>query len=311
MRVYELAKQLGMENRDLIPELKRMGIAVASHSSALEEESVQKALAKLGPKSKTSAKPSGHAAESGHDRPQRGKDTGHGSAAKAGSGHVAQVVEEPKPDKRRILIKRKKAEEGVAEEGAAAVAGAEPSGLITPSPESAGTLTITPHVDLPIAPHAEPMTRPAGTVQAPVQATAGAPTMVPTVEPVLGKKKSVAFESIEAEGLKDKLKKSRKLARQRDDEQVAWIHGCVRHEGNDIGIAMDDARPLSAGHDLAEDASAGHRKSCLSGRPTDGRQAAAARNATTIRVEHDGSSDRSPRPAASVAGRDRSLGCPR
>ena len=33
MRVYELAKQLGMENRELIPELKRLGIPVASHSS--------------------------------------------------------------------------------------------------------------------------------------------------------------------------------------------------------------------------------------------------------------------------------------
>ncbi|MBS0172372.1 MAG: translation initiation factor IF-2 N-terminal domain-containing protein, partial [Nitrospira sp.] len=28
MRVYELAKKLGMENRELIPELKRLGIPV-------------------------------------------------------------------------------------------------------------------------------------------------------------------------------------------------------------------------------------------------------------------------------------------
>ena len=56
MRVYELAKQLGMENRDLIPELKRLGITVASHSSALEPDVVQKALEKLGPKQKTGTK---------------------------------------------------------------------------------------------------------------------------------------------------------------------------------------------------------------------------------------------------------------
>ena len=31
-----LPRKLGMENRDLIPELKRLGITVASHSSALE-----------------------------------------------------------------------------------------------------------------------------------------------------------------------------------------------------------------------------------------------------------------------------------
>src|SRR5512135_763181 len=103
MRVYELAKQLGMENRDLIPELKRMGITVASHSSALEEDAVQKVLEKLGPKSKASAKPSGHAAESGQGRAERGRETGHGATAKAGGGHVASVVEEPKHDKRRIL----------------------------------------------------------------------------------------------------------------------------------------------------------------------------------------------------------------
>src|SRR5262245_395930 len=99
MRVYELAKQLGMDNRDLIPELKRMGIAVASHSSALEEESVQKALAKLGPKSKATVKASGHVPEPGHDRTQRGKDTGHGTIVKGGGGRVASPVEEPKPDK--------------------------------------------------------------------------------------------------------------------------------------------------------------------------------------------------------------------
>ena len=52
MRVYALAKQLGMENRDLIPELKRMGITVASHSSVLDDDVVQKVLEKLGPKLK-------------------------------------------------------------------------------------------------------------------------------------------------------------------------------------------------------------------------------------------------------------------
>ena len=48
MRVYELAKQLGMENRELIPELKRLGIPVASHSSALDEDSVRIVMEKVG-----------------------------------------------------------------------------------------------------------------------------------------------------------------------------------------------------------------------------------------------------------------------
>ena len=59
MRVYALAKQLGMENRDLIPELKRMGITVASHSSALDDDVVQKVLEKLGPKLKVHGKTAG------------------------------------------------------------------------------------------------------------------------------------------------------------------------------------------------------------------------------------------------------------
>src|SRR5215475_487225 len=95
MRVYELAKQLGMENRDLIPELKRLGITVASHSSALEPDAVQKALEKLGSKHKTTSK-----------------------VAAKGAGAHAAATEESKPDKRRILIKRKRTDEPQLEEPA-------------------------------------------------------------------------------------------------------------------------------------------------------------------------------------------------
>ncbi len=73
MRVYALAKQLGMENRDLIPELKRMGVTVASHSSALDDDVVQKVLEKLGPKLKAPGK-------------DAAADAGRGERAKVGSG---------------------------------------------------------------------------------------------------------------------------------------------------------------------------------------------------------------------------------
>ncbi len=36
-RVYELAKELGLENRELISRLEKIGIAVKSHSSTLED----------------------------------------------------------------------------------------------------------------------------------------------------------------------------------------------------------------------------------------------------------------------------------
>ena len=56
MRVYELAKKLGIENRDLLPELKKMGVTVASHSSALDASIVQKVLEKLAPRNKGPAR---------------------------------------------------------------------------------------------------------------------------------------------------------------------------------------------------------------------------------------------------------------
>ena len=105
MRVYELAKELGMENRALIPELKRMGVSVASHSSALDDDIVQKVLDKLAPKVKEGEKigegPAGPGAKSVHDL----------SHAKPGTTKLHPVEEPAKPDKRRILIKRKKEDE--------------------------------------------------------------------------------------------------------------------------------------------------------------------------------------------------------
>ena len=117
MRVYALAKQLGMENRDLIPELKRMGITVASHSSVLDDDVVQKVLEKLGPKLKAT----GRAAEADTGRGERSKvgmASDHAAGVKAGSAQAASAEESSKSDKRRILIKRKRADDVPAEETA-------------------------------------------------------------------------------------------------------------------------------------------------------------------------------------------------
>jgi len=117
MRVYELAKQLGMENRDLIPELKRMGITVASHSSALDDDVVQKALEKLGPKVKALAKATGKEADAGRgERSKVGMASDHVAGGKAGSAQAAPAAESPKSDKRRILIKRKRTDDAPAED---------------------------------------------------------------------------------------------------------------------------------------------------------------------------------------------------
>jgi len=41
-RVYELAKELGIENKDLLTRLEKLGIAVKSHSSTLEESDIER-----------------------------------------------------------------------------------------------------------------------------------------------------------------------------------------------------------------------------------------------------------------------------
>ena len=227
MRVYELAKKLGMENRVLIPELKRMGVSVASHSSALDDEIVQKALDKLLPKAKGAGKvaeeEARHGAKSAHD-------VSHAKAVAAKS----QSVEGPaKPDKRRILIKRKKEDESRDAITAA------PVGEI----ESAAAAAHASGVHVPAAPAARPLAaeveygHPAESAAAGGMGALTLPPAVPgqeavqgkstvavppvaaaTLEAVAGKKKSMAFEALEAEGQQDKLKKARKPGRPKDEQ---------------------------------------------------------------------------------------------
>ncbi|MDC8448199.1 MAG: translation initiation factor IF-2 [Nitrospira sp.] len=226
MRVYELAKKLGMENRVLIPELKKMGASVSSHSSTLDDEIVQRVLDKLGSKSK------GDGTEiEGGPGVKPGDHTNHGKAMAARS-HV--VEESPKPDKRRILIKRKKEDEPTEAISSAPITEgerqAQPASPVTvpippPSMEHPGNGGLVAHSlpaeessseSSPSAP--EPLA--AKQEEAPAKPTVVAPTIgAPTPEPVTGKKKSMAFEAIEAEGQKDKLKKARKVGRPKDGQQ--------------------------------------------------------------------------------------------
>ena len=105
MRVYELAKQLGIESKVLIPELGRLGIAVTSHSNTLTEEEVQKALTAFG-----STPGSGSIFESG--KSGSAKKLLKKSSTRAGKSREATAEPEPppKPEKKHILIKRKREE---------------------------------------------------------------------------------------------------------------------------------------------------------------------------------------------------------
>ncbi|HEY6262458.1 MAG TPA: translation initiation factor IF-2 N-terminal domain-containing protein, partial [Nitrospiraceae bacterium] len=230
MRVYALAKQLGMENRDLIPELKRMGITVASHSSALDDDVVQKVLEKLGPKLKAHGKTTDRATEADTGRGERTKigmvSSDHAAGARAGSSQATSSVEESsKLDKRRILIKRKRADDIPTEEAAP-----------LPSVESMGTGGAEALVASPAAP-AYPQVETPTAAQIDLTATpdqlhamggtiATAPTSIikpavaPSPDAIVGKKKALSLEEMQAEGLREKAKKVRKPGRTREEEEL-------------------------------------------------------------------------------------------
>lgn len=235
MRVYALAKQLGMENRDLIPELKRMGITVASHSSVLDDDVVQKVLEKLGPKLKAQGRTT-EAQVGRSERSKAGLASDHAAGAKGGSVQVAvQAAEEAsKSDKRRILIKRKRADDVPAEETlplspveSAGTGGAHIDTLVVspPSVHPHVEALAVAHVDLPVTPD-QPHVMGATATLAPT-ASVKLP-VAPSVDVLTGKKKVLSLEEMQAEGLKEKGKKVRKPGRTREEEELRLREDAAR-----------------------------------------------------------------------------------
>ena len=105
MRVYELAKQLGVESKVLISELNRLDITVTSHSNTLSEDALQKALAAFG------------GTQIGSLGTAKGKSVSGAKITKKSSARTARGQEStvepaplPKPEKKHILIKKKREE---------------------------------------------------------------------------------------------------------------------------------------------------------------------------------------------------------
>jgi translation initiation factor IF-2 len=234
MRVYELAKQLGMENRELIPELKRLGIPVASHSSALDEDSVRIVLEKIGSKVRP-----GEAGSGGHDVKK-----GIRSSKESGSSHErahAVTHEEPhKPDKKRILIKKKR-EEG-AEDTVAPLAAAEAAFVAATSPMTAGMEAVTlspaagqaeevlPRVPFDeAAPPTAAMTAPTESMVKPGQ-TPPATGPSPDTLAAAAKKKGVPpLEVLDSEAAaREKLKKAKKAPRTREEDEPKFKNDATR-----------------------------------------------------------------------------------
>ena len=230
MRVYELAKQLGMENRELIPELKRLGIPVASHSSALDDDSVRMALEKLGSKARA-----GETSSSGHEA----KKMVRLSKEPAGS-HATAHEEAPKPDKKRILIKKKR-EEG-ADDAVASLAAAEAVfAPAAPTVADAGGVDQAPlpGSEVSEAGPVEPAPAEEPEPQPPVVATSEDVSVKPTQPPVAAtppsdplaaiKKKSLVPDATESEAAaREKLKKAKKAPRTREEDEAKFKNDATR-----------------------------------------------------------------------------------
>ncbi len=230
MRVYELAKQLGMENRELIPELKRLGIPVASHSSALDDDSVRVVLEKLSSKAR-----GGEVVSGGHEAKKMVRSSKE-SGASLERGHAAAHEEPPKPDKKRILIKKKR-EEG-AEDVAASLAAAEaafapvvPAGSeASAAGHEAETIEAAPVEPAP-SEEIVPSTPVVTVSEEPLVKSVQVPqvTAPPLDALATAKKKSAATEAMESEAAaREKLKKAKKAPRTREEDEAKFKNDATR-----------------------------------------------------------------------------------
>jgi translation initiation factor IF-2 len=241
-RVHDLAKKLEIESKELLAELKKLGIAAKSHSSTLDDDAVETVLAKLG-KDKSAAKADA--------KPAAGKVVARkdaGAKKDAAAKSAPAVDEAPKVDKKRLLFKKKKEDEPA--DVIAAPAEPQPMTPIhspasvhdsdTAVPASEPLHVPPPLAGHPLSPgHAAPVHEPASVIPArsapPTAAavTAGAaPAAAPSAAGELGarKKKEPEFgQPVGEAGLKDKLnKKVKKTGRVKDEDDLRFREDAAR-----------------------------------------------------------------------------------
>jgi len=227
MRVFELAKQLGVTSKDLMSDLKSMGVTVSNHMTALEDETVTQIVNKA-------------AAKSGKEAPKAPKAPPGPSSVKkkataarpAASTKTPPPVTLPKIEKKLILVKRRQAEPVLGVDLLALTPEEEMMPVedfsdrqraggpapVAPAPSEAAHLP-TPHLHEPAAPPATPapsIVPPLHTVQTP------GPPATELGRPVWSKKGAAPepTQPLPDQSLKDKSKKQRRTNRDREDEPL-------------------------------------------------------------------------------------------
>lgn len=235
MRVYELAKKLGMENRVLIPELVKLGIEVTSHSNTLDDTQVARAYEAL--KGKTGEKPStAGSAKTTLAKAVKSKEGGKGSHREP-----VAVEEPPKIEKKHILIKKKKEEDEVA--------ALEPTTPPIASEAARPAPALTGHeVKTDVKPHEV-----AGVIESPELAVIAPDIPIPAAGPVVTEpaakkateeepprrrpdRKEIEVSGEKKAGEEKTFRKVRKTGRQRDEDLFA--------ERYEDAARWQDLRPL-------------------------------------------------------------------
>lgn len=251
MRVHELAKKLGMENRDLIPALKRLGVSVTSHSSALDGSTVTMALEKLAGHGSSGTRKTLEKGHTDHSPVNKegarklskqakvpgGTQKSGGSARSSGKHAKSTPVSAPdvsKPDKRRILIKRKKSDDELESPTTEVSQDLSPLPSVFSPPSGARALT-----ELEIAKPSEMPQESASPFPSVDVSTPGSPAVgLPTKAGSLQDSSSVLMEKTKGAepepgkesgvGLKEKPKKPKRVGRVRDAEDLRFREDAAR-----------------------------------------------------------------------------------
>jgi len=227
MRVFELAKQLGIASKDLIADLKTHGVTVSNHMAALEEDTVKRILAKAGgkpPKASAKIPKAGGAALRPH----------------APSKAAPPEVPPPKEEKKLILVKRRPSDARLVADLAPLQPESPPASISSLSelpleahPVTMGPVPVEtpPPGSLPTAPEPHPPSSPLAPRPPGPALSERPPIAQPPGEAERrpgGKKGSAFAPPPDAIGLKDKTKKVRRPARGREAEAVPMREDAAR-----------------------------------------------------------------------------------
>lgn len=182
MRVFELAKKIGIPTKEMMALLKRMGIKASNHMSALEESDIQAVM-------------------KGMEKPSVAKASSKGTKSAKAAPPPLPAVEK----KSRVLIKRKPTPEEMAPPPIAAQAEA-------PSIEAPESVTLPPGPSMePLAPAAatpapsEALSPPAPTVEVTTAPPVAEAAPLPGVAPLPGGTKEEAEKKTDKEKKKGKI----------------------------------------------------------------------------------------------------------